>query len=213
MILKPGILLNKSNQIDLANQMKKKVYVEKAWRIICSNFKGKLLDIGCGRGFVSYNYGDVVGLDFQENNSLIPLVKGDATKLPFRDNSFDTVLMSHVLEHFLESEEVLKECHRVLKQDAGIIISVPNLDTFSAKLFGKRYGYVFNPEHKQFFNIKKLKKDVSKYFFVEKNFGTTPTFPYTDSLMELKPFRNLWWKLGDLDKEHTRDIIIIAKKK
>lgn len=209
-------MITEAQKMEIKNtekQMMKNVYVEKAWTIIRKKLKGITLDIGCGTGMVTYVHTNVIGVDISETISLIPLIRGDAYRLPFKKNVFDTIVMSHVLEHFPESERILKECYRVLKRNGNIIISVPNLDTFSANLFGKRYGYVFNPDqHKQFFDIKKLKADVSKYFSVEENFGTTPTFPYADYLMNLKPFRKLWWMLGDLNKEHTIDIIVIAKK-
>jgi SAM-dependent methyltransferase len=52
-----------------------------------------------------------------------PAIIGDATKLPFKDKSFDYVIASHVLEHMSDPEIFLSELQRVSK--AGYI-ETPN---------------------------------------------------------------------------------------
>ncbi|MCX5704297.1 MAG: methyltransferase domain-containing protein, partial [Candidatus Omnitrophica bacterium] len=50
-------------------------------------------------------------------------------KLPFEDSSVDYIYTSHFLEHLkrFEAEKVLKECHRVLKDEGILRIVVPDL--------------------------------------------------------------------------------------
>lgn len=48
-----------------------------------------------------------------------PLVLGRAERLPFKDNSFDFVIASHILEHMPDPKKFLREIHRVGK--AGYI--------------------------------------------------------------------------------------------
>lgn len=52
-----------------------------------------------------------------------PTVFGDASKMPFKDKTFDFVIASHILEHMAEPEIFLKELQRVGK--AGYI-ETPN---------------------------------------------------------------------------------------
>jgi SAM-dependent methyltransferase len=52
-----------------------------------------------------------------------PTVFGDATKLPFKDKSFDYVIASHILEHMADPAKFLNEIQRVGK--AGYI-ETPN---------------------------------------------------------------------------------------
>jgi len=50
----------------------------------------------------------------------------DGTHLPFEDNSQDSILASHVLEHIGNYREVLAEWYRVLKEGGFLVICVPH---------------------------------------------------------------------------------------
>lgn len=52
-------------------------------------------------------------------------VHADARTLPFRTASVDVVLLLEVLEHIPDTDSVLEEIQRVLKQDGRLYISVP----------------------------------------------------------------------------------------
>ncbi|MDO8657821.1 MAG: methyltransferase domain-containing protein [Candidatus Levybacteria bacterium] len=97
-----------------------------------------VLDAGCGEGFTMNkltNFGigkQVEGVEYSKEaitlgKKLFPDLKfkeGSAYELPYKDNSFDLVVCTEVLEHLDEPTEVLKETIRVSKKN--IIISVPN---------------------------------------------------------------------------------------
>lgn len=50
-----------------------------------------------------------------------------ADHIPVEDNSFDTLLLTEVLEHLEEPMDVLKECFRVLKKGGKLIATMPFL--------------------------------------------------------------------------------------
>jgi 2-polyprenyl-6-hydroxyphenyl methylase / 3-demethylubiquinone-9 3-methyltransferase len=93
---------------------------ERPWRI---------LDVGCGAGFLSNHLGslghDVTGLDASEDalavaarhdlGHTVRYQKGDALKLPFEDASFDVVCAMDFFEHLENPEHAIAEAARVLR--------------------------------------------------------------------------------------------------
>lgn len=85
-----------------------------------------VLDVGCGHGeyIDALRNREVVGIDILAYKERSRIVRGDATNLPFRDDSFDTVLMFEVLEHLYNPVAVLSEVQRVAREK--LLLSVPN---------------------------------------------------------------------------------------
>jgi len=107
----------------------------------------KVLEIGIGDGFgsfylqknglevtaldIDYEAGQLLNKQYLERCSIkINFVNGDATNLPFKDNSFDGVITCQVIEHIPEDYIVnfLKEIKRVLKKEGSCLISTLNLE-------------------------------------------------------------------------------------
>lgn len=53
------------------------------------------------------------------------VLQGDATRLPFADNTFDRVVTSEVLEHIQNDVNAISELHRVLKPGGTLGVTVP----------------------------------------------------------------------------------------
>lgn len=56
------------------------------------------------------------------NTGSIRYVQADAHNMPLEDTQFDTVLCVNSLQHFDNPKQVLSEIHRVLKNDAELIL-------------------------------------------------------------------------------------------
>jgi SAM-dependent methyltransferase len=50
----------------------------------------------------------------------------DASRLPFRDHSFEVVVSFETIEHFSTPQDFLSECSRLLETGGELIISTPN---------------------------------------------------------------------------------------
>jgi ubiquinone/menaquinone biosynthesis C-methylase UbiE len=103
---------------------------------------GKILDWGCKHGFYScllkYHYGEDVilhGCDiliepfevFFDYANLNMSKLSDPYKLPYDDNTFDSIIGSGVVEHVPNDFESLKELYRILKPEGILIITfLPN---------------------------------------------------------------------------------------
>ena len=53
--------------------------------------------------------------------------QADSTDLPFEDETFDALIMTHVLEHVFDDTKAIQEMHRVLRNDAWAMIAVPTI--------------------------------------------------------------------------------------
>jgi len=95
---------------------------------------GKILDVGCGESLLRTRIPDhchYVGLDSllvgRQRYATRPDVFGDAGRLPFAEQSFDTVWLLDVLEHLPCPEASLAEIARVLEPGGTLHITIPFL--------------------------------------------------------------------------------------
>lgn len=106
--------------------------------LLGKDLKGSLLDIGAYKGLskkwlppsVEYH-----GVDVQDwDMDCIKEVDLNTSKLPYPDATFDYILAANVIEHLLiPPARMVAEIKRVAKQDAIILVSLPN-DRGLAKL-------------------------------------------------------------------------------
>jgi len=100
---------------------------------------GLLLDLGCGQGYLRHYFLNkhvkVVGVDVDKallktarNMHNDPLILADATKLPFREGSFHTVILNDILEHipYDRAKGLVSEIRKSLTSSGRVFISVAN---------------------------------------------------------------------------------------
>ena len=66
--------------------------------------------------------------------------------------SFDCITLWHVLEHFHEPFEYMKEIGRLLKPDGVCLIALPNCASYDSEHFGKEWAAYDVPRHLWHFN-------------------------------------------------------------
>ena len=84
-----------------------------------------MLNVGCGQRF----HGAWTNIDLESTDPRVQ--QYDITKgLPFKDQQYDAVYHSHVLEHLdpADGERLLDDCYRVLKPGGILRIVIPNLE-------------------------------------------------------------------------------------
>lgn len=123
-----------------------------------------VLDVGAGEGFmlelfrVNKIAKKLEGLEYsdkainfgKELHPKVKIKKGDIYKLPYKDNSFDLVMCTEVLEHLENPKKALKELKRVTKK--YLLLSVPNepLFTIQRVIRGQNILHLgAHPEHIQ----------------------------------------------------------------
>jgi len=153
-----------------------------------------LLDIGCGSCEIASKIAAAfkIGLDLssyqlqcaRKNNPEISFIQADTQNAPFKDNLFNHILITDVIEHVPNPAKVVEELFRISRKNAAVILSVPN-DRYIKK-WKKILKYLslhhfFMPEyylnegdndlenkwHLHIFSLKEIKSLLEEYFVVQ----------------------------------------------
>lgn len=116
---------------------------------------------------------------FKPNNEYI---LADVQKLPFKDNFFDKVIFTHVLEHVGKPTKALSEIYRVLKKGGELYLEVPTeeMELFLSKNNKVFKKYIYTKYHNTHYNEDKLRNQMKSYEIVsfKKTYGQYIVFWY-----------------------------------
>lgn len=133
----------------------------------------RVLDVACGVGLGSRLFAErgsatVIAVDisneairYGREHYAHPDVRyclGDASQLPFPDQTFDVVISLETLEHVARFQLFLQEVHRMLNAGGVFVISTPNRAITSPKSVPP------NPFHVQEFSAAELHGLLSRYY-------------------------------------------------
>jgi len=148
-----------------------------------------LIEVACGDGFVLQeiskikNAPKLTGVEISEKRIerckskpfKAEYILGDILKLPFKDNSFDAVVATEILEHIPNYQIAIAELNRIIKPGGHIIITFPNeLNLRLGRLLILNFPIKF-PDHFNWF----VPGYLDKYFdnkIAEKNIPWGPFF-------------------------------------
>ena len=119
---------------------------------------GEVMDVGCGSGSFLAALGGlghtIVGSEYEgpalERARRVPAItlhESDLYEQSFAPNSFDVITLWHVLEHLPQPAETLSWCARWLKPDGLLVIEVPNVRSWQARVFGRNWLHLDPPRH------------------------------------------------------------------
>ncbi|MBV9079744.1 MAG: class I SAM-dependent methyltransferase, partial [Elusimicrobia bacterium] len=149
---------------------------ERAWNISRRYPRGRILDVGCGRGlmlhFLQRRFGwTVQGTQISRTAHAyatevlgVPVFLGDVRLLP-NEAPFTLVTMFHVLEHLVDPGAYLDDAHRRLVPGGGILIEVPNTAGLMARLTkGRWFGWDV-PYHTFHFSPEAVTRTLERHGF------------------------------------------------
>ena len=139
--------------------------------------KPKICEIGCGNGknlskFQAVGY-DVFGVEpdpaaRKMAQKITPnIFNGTAEELPeaIENEKYDIVLMSHVLEHCLDINNVMSNVKKILKDGGVYIVEIPNCNSLGFQTYQGEWPWSDIPRHLNFFTRSSLDKMYKKHGF------------------------------------------------
>lgn len=128
----------------------------------------KVLDIGCGRGVMLRALLDLgheahgveiapeaaSGADPRAQIRIAP----ELVKASYDENTFDAVIMWHVLEHLPHPEQTLAEIRRILRPGGRLILAVPNFGSLQSQRTGNDWFHLDLPRHLYHFTPETLQR-------------------------------------------------------
>lgn len=125
----------------------------------------KKLNLGCGEdyreGWINLDCRSDIKTDIKWNINKIPY--------PFKDNTFDEILLKMILEHTNFPTNILKEIIRISKKNAKIVLIVPHADSYAAKSDLQHKNFftenTFDEWHRLEYELTKLKLIRKEFIF------------------------------------------------
>lgn len=139
----------------------------RADEVACRVPKGRVLDVGCGRGLIlgtlkEMGY-DTYGVELSEEAAWhakhrmgATMHVGDFVKAKLEPESFDAIIFWHSLEHFRKPVDALLHAHTLLKKGGLLVVAVPNSDSLQAKVFRSGWFHLDVPRHYVHFGARSL---------------------------------------------------------
>ncbi|MBW2971359.1 class I SAM-dependent methyltransferase [Candidatus Woesearchaeota archaeon] len=197
-----------------------KIYTQKVIQLlkkIKHKHQMRVLDIGCADGSFALHLQEmgfnVFGIDISseairkaKQKGVDAMVHDVSERFPFKSDSFDIVVCMEVIEHIYDTDFLINELNRIMKQRGLLILTTPNLASLSNRirlLFGKhphlseyRLGNE-NSGHIRNYTKRALVMQLKEYGFKIRKV-VAPNAPFPMSLKLPEVIKRFFMVLGDL---------------
>lgn len=145
----------------------------KALEDVVKKYPSPKLEIGVGTGRFASRLGVEYGIDPEERmleyaaKRGVKTIQGVGEELPFSNDNFYAVLIITTLPFFHDAKKVVKETHRVLKDNGALILGFIPRDSFFGRKYveyGKKGDKRFRDTH--FYTMEEVESLLEDYFYI-----------------------------------------------
>lgn len=141
---------------------------------ISARCPGRVLDIGCGAGFLLSalpegweKHGvEISGFAAKHAATFGKIHHGTLAEAGYPTSHFDVVVLHHVIEHVKDPFALIGEIRRVLADDGSLVLGTPNFDSGCARRFGERYRLLHDRTHVTLFSDESMRRFLTHNGFV-----------------------------------------------
>ncbi len=146
----------------------RRAYVDAQVFYLPARNRGRLLDVGCGSGrtltwMASLGW-HVEGVEpdplavNRATDKGLRVYQGTLYSQQFAPDSFDAVVIHHVIEHVDSPVSLLKECFRILSPGGRLIVLTPNLGSWGHRIYRRHWRGLEPPRHLNIFTLASLSR-------------------------------------------------------
>lgn len=164
----------------------------------------KILDLGAADGLMlskikdKFPKSNCVGVEYSQElidvnqDKRIKLIQGDVQKLPFKENQFNIVIATAIIEHLSSPQKFLAEIRKVIKRGGVVILTSPvpfweKVATFMRHLPKEEHQHTFT-----LLRLVKMFEDKGFKILEKKRFMFSPIgFPFEEWIEKILRFFHL----------------------
>lgn len=157
---------------------------------------GSILDLGCssgsflrtlkGKGWQLFGVEmSQIVADHARTTTGARVFVGDVLEAEFAPNSFEAITAFHVMEHMYDPRAVMAKAWKWLKPGGVFTITLPNIDSLEARLFGRYWFGLDLPRHLWQFSPRALAAMASSVGFEPLEIRTTNSCYLDNSIRNL----------------------------
>jgi len=146
---------------------------------------GRLLEVGCGEGRLLARLKaqgwQVEGQDLDPKAAAqarrahgLTVHLGELTRLNLPAESYDAIVMNHVIEHAYDPVALLRECRRLLKPGGLFVATTPNPESYGHRRFGPAWRGLDPPRHLHLLTLSSLTRIAASGGFARTQVSTSP---------------------------------------
>jgi SAM-dependent methyltransferase len=123
--------------------------------------RGRLLDVGCGRGDLAASWIDagwtVLGVEPSAEAARVArtrgtdVLEGTLSTVSLEPESIDAAVFRHSLEHVVDPQQDLRRVFATLRPGGRLAVIVPNWGSWQRRAFGERWFPLELPRHRTHF--------------------------------------------------------------